>query len=627
VTVPIAGTTNTAAVAYTYDELGRVVSRSIDSANPVGTTFDALSRVTNVTNALAPTSPGFQYAYVDQTSRLSGVTYPSGTGLSTTYGYFGNTSSDGNPGDDDQRLSEIKNVNGSTQLSDFKYTYNHVGTIATWTQQADSNTAVVNTLTYDNADQLTGNVQSGGAATTYGYGYDPAGNRLTGTLNSATTAGQFNKLNQLTGLTGSPTSQTVAGFTSTAITNATVNAVPATISNSTNFTANVQMPSGTNVVSVVAQPTSSTGAITTQRYQIVATGSAPTALTYDANGNCTQDESGNTYTWDALNRLVGIAYHAGTYSGTHTEFSYDGLSRRVQILEKSGTTYGSGTATSTKNYLWIGQEIAEERNAGNTVTKRFFPQGEQQINSGTATSYYYTFDHLGSTREMTNSSGTIVARYDYDPFGRTTLVSGTNLATFQYAGYYVHQPSGLNLTWFRAYDANTDRWLSRDPLGEGVGPNLYGYVNNDPIDYWDPFGLDYTQTGPALSLDTDTHDKTKPKDPSHQNSLPAHSPGNGKYSPGVVAPEEAQGVKMGDPAYLITNGQTVKCKVIDRSTNTNASHTDKPEANPAAARAAGLKVKGGTQGAYPSAGPGDADVPASIYFPTATNPPGSTNKK
>jgi len=39
--------------------------------------------------------------------------------------------------------------------------------------------------------------------------------------------------------------------------------------------------------------------------------------------------------------------------------------------------------------------------------------------------YYYTSDHEGSTREMCNSSGAIVARYSYDPYGRVTLVSGT----------------------------------------------------------------------------------------------------------------------------------------------------------------------------------------------------------
>jgi YD repeat-containing protein len=198
INVPIAG--STAAVAYGYDALGRVTSRTVDGANPVGTTFDALGRVTKVTNALTLSSTsGFVYAYVDTTSRLSSVTYPTGTGLSTTYSYFGNTG--------DQRLQDITNLKGSTTLSKFDYTYNPVGTIATWQQQADSSTAVVNTLSYDGADQLTSAVQSGGASASNAYRYDPAGNRLAETTGSGTTAGQFNNLNQLTGLSGSTTNK------------------------------------------------------------------------------------------------------------------------------------------------------------------------------------------------------------------------------------------------------------------------------------------------------------------------------------------------------------------------------------------------------------------------------------
>ena len=104
-------------------------------------------------------------------------------------------------------------------------------------------------------------------------------------------------------------------------------------------------------------------------------------------------------------------------------------------------------------------------------------------------SYYYTRDHLGSVREMCNSSGAIVARYSYDPYGRATLVSGTNLSTFQYAGYYTHQPSGLNLTRYRAYDPNTGHWLSRDPIAERGGINLYDYCHDDPDNYIDSLGL------------------------------------------------------------------------------------------------------------------------------------------
>jgi hypothetical protein len=42
----------------------------------------------------------------------------------------------------------------------------------------------------------------------------------------------------------------------------------------------------------------------------------------------------------------------------------------------------------------------------------------------------------------------------------------------------------------RWYSPNTGRWLSRDPIGENGGPNLYGMVGNNPINYFDPFGLE-----------------------------------------------------------------------------------------------------------------------------------------
>jgi len=488
VSVPIAG--SSAAVTNSYDELGRVVERDVDhattNANNVSTTYDALGRVTGVTNTLG----AFTYGYVNTTSRLQTVTYPSSTGLSTSFTYFPNTDNQ-----DFERLQTIQNFKGgTTNISKFDYTYNPVGTIATWRQQADTSGAVTNTLSYDHADQLTNAVQSGGGSASNGYVYDSAGNRLAEKTASGTTVGQFNILNQLTGISSNTTSQTtVAGYTSAAVTNVTVNAVPATISNSTNFSAYVPLPSGTNVVSVVAQPSGGGGSTTTQLVKLTASGSTPASLSYDANGNCTQDENGNTYTWDALNRLTAIVYGSGSPSyGTHTEFAYDGLSRRVQIVERAGMTVGTGTVNSTKNYLWIGQEIAEERNASNTVTKRFFPQGEQQ----SGTNYYYTRDHLGSVREMCSSSGAIVARYSYDPYGRTTLVSGTNLATFQYADYYAHQPSGLFMTRNmpgvdgREYDTGTGRWLSRDAIQERGGNNLYEYVFDKPSIAVDPYGTD-----------------------------------------------------------------------------------------------------------------------------------------
>jgi RHS repeat-associated protein len=166
-----------------------------------------------------------------------------------------------------------------------------------------------------------------------------------------------------------------------------------------------------------------------------------------------------------------------------TEFTYDGFGRRTQLVEKN-----NGTVTSTKKFIWSGMQLCEELDGNNTVTKRFYRDGEQ---IGTA-SYYFTRDHLGSVREMTDNSGTIVARYDYDPYGRrgpNQITSGAVEADFGFTGYYVHAPSGLHLALYRAYDADTGRWINRDPIEEEGGLNLYVYVSNDSINMVDPLGL------------------------------------------------------------------------------------------------------------------------------------------
>jgi RHS repeat-associated protein len=62
-------------------------------------------------------------------------------------------------------------------------------------------------------------------------------------------------------------------------------------------------------------------------------------------------------------------------------------------------------------------------------------------------------------------------------------------ADFGFTGHYVHVASGLHLALFRAYDADLGRWLSRDPIEEQGGINLYAYVHGNPIFWFDPLGL------------------------------------------------------------------------------------------------------------------------------------------
>ncbi len=206
-------------------------------------------------------------------------------------------------------------------------------------------------------------------------------------------------------------------------------------------------------------------------------GATNRTLTYDLNGSLTSDGGTRTFEWDGANRLVAVNY---TGANQRSEFSYDGLNRCVKIVEKTGNT-----VNSTRKFVLCGTEKCEYRNANGNVQYQIFSQGQYQ---GTG-AYFYTRDHLGSIREMTDVNGTVVARYDYDPWGRSTTVIGTNKPDFNFTGLYQHAKSGLDMATYRAYDPDLGRWLSRDPIAENGGINLYEYADNDPINGVDPLGL------------------------------------------------------------------------------------------------------------------------------------------
>ena len=121
---------------------------------------------------------------------------------------------------------------------------------------------------------------------------------------------------------------------------------------------------------------------------------------------------------------------------------------------------------------------------------------------------YYNYDGLGSVRQLTDDTETVVAEYTYDAFGNVIASSGTTDNTYGFTGeQQFSEANGLVFLRARYYDSSIGRFISRDPvlklmsfsdnfiwylpdlIGTPENLNPYVYVTNNPIKYVDPNGL------------------------------------------------------------------------------------------------------------------------------------------
>jgi RHS repeat-associated protein len=120
------------------------------------------------------------------------------------------------------------------------------------------------------------------------------------------------------------------------------------------------------------------------------------------------------------------------------------------------------------------------------VVTRVYGEGEYQL-SGAKKSVYLS-DQLGSVRDVVDAdSGALLGALDYRPYGQVYRQVGDK-PLYQY-GQLLWEPTvELNVSPTRLYNASVGRWMSRDPIREAGGINLYGYVEGSPISLIDPSG-------------------------------------------------------------------------------------------------------------------------------------------
>jgi RHS repeat-associated protein len=399
-------------------------------------------------------------------------------------------------------LSTELNNSAHATLNSHAYGYN-VGSRRTNQVRADG--SCVN-YTYDSLGQLKTALgyENGGAARLhekFGYLYDAAGNLNQRTNNALVQTFGVNSLNQLTTGTRSGT-LTVAGTTTSAATNVTVNSQTATGYGDNAFAREgFALSDGNNPFTAIAQDSLGRGDTNVVTVNLPAT----VNFAYDQNGNLTGDGR-RTLAYDDENQLVSAIVTNGSGSSTRSEFSYDGLFRR-RVRKEYTWSSGTWNLASEIRYLYDGRLVLQERDANNlpavTYTRGIDLSGSRQgaggiggllarTDHGSGQSAFYHADGNGNITALVNGQQLVVARYIYDPFGNTLSRSGAladaNLYRFSSKEY--HEPSGLVYYLYRFYDPNLQRFVNRDPIEETGGVNLYGFLYNDPLNWIDPLGLE-----------------------------------------------------------------------------------------------------------------------------------------
>jgi RHS repeat-associated protein len=127
----------------------------------------------------------------------------------------------------------------------------------------------------------------------------------------------------------------------------------------------------------------------------------------------------------------------------------------------------------------------------------------EELDSGgdTIASHYYAADGNGNITLMTTESGTVEGAWRYSTYGGPITYSGAPTpSTFatrnpfrfstKYMDHEVETRGGIYYYGYRHYSPELGRWLSRDPIAERGGINLYGMVGNDAVNLVDPWGLE-----------------------------------------------------------------------------------------------------------------------------------------
>lgn len=223
-------------------------------------------------------------------------------------------------------------------------------------------------------------------------------------------------------------------------------------------------------------------------------GSTTNVYSYDNNGNMTQVDN-RYYRYDSVNRLTRVesatkVFETYTYNPWSQRISkelsyYADKPVYIYVYNKSGEllTEIDGTRNNKiRNYIWL--------------------DGAPLAIIEDSSVYFYHNDHNGAPVVLTDSAQSIVWTPEYFfAFGQTYVGKAAIKQNLRLPGQYYDVETKLHYNWHRYYSPLLGRYGTSDPLGLAAGMNTYSYVNNNPVNFTDPTGLEtYQCTKPLHGL-------------------------------------------------------------------------------------------------------------------------------
>ena len=263
-------------------------------------------------------------------------------------------------------------------------------------------------------------------------------------------------------------------------------------------------------------------------YINVAQAADPDPQVYNQRGDLIQDTFWD-YEWDALGRLTKMIRRSHPFDvPREVEYAYDHMGRRIYRK----ITWNTVDPPEETHFVYDGWNLLYEANANNGWDAQMYVWGldlsgseqgaggvggllmvRDQTTGSPVTHHYTSFDGNGNVIGLIDASDrSASAIYEYGPFGELIRATGSMAEKnpFRFSTKFADKGTGLIYYGMRYYNPTTGRWISRDPIGEQGGLNLYGFVGNDPIGGFDLIGLCKCEIKEDLKIRLTTPNKMWP---------------------------------------------------------------------------------------------------------------------